>query len=116
MKEYKVTIPDFHPHTVNELIRVHWSKARRFKRGDCDILRHYLKDIPKASGKRSIQVCLVNDARGRKKDPDSIFKSLLDGLVQIGILKDDSDTWLHLQPVTYQHGKKATIITITEVA
>ena len=52
--------------------------------------------VPKASGKRRVSVTILQPAStpGRMPDPDNLLKSLLDALVQAGMLVDDSSKWL----------------------
>jgi len=116
--KYVIQIPKWRPATLNSLITVHWSTANQLKRSDKGMVAHYCKDIPKATGKRLLEVNILMGKKQRKCDPDAFHKSLCDALVACGMLVDDSDKYVTLAPVTQGRPKinwYGTIITLTDI-
>lgn len=75
-------------------------------------------DIPEATGRRRVQLTFQKTMRGNADDPGNLYsrtKALLDALVKLNLLVDDSDQWLDLpRPLQVKGPQKATIITIGE--
>lgn len=117
MTEYTVHIEGWRPHTCNELMKAHWRNANRMKQSDAQMLGTYFYQakIPKATGKRSVAITMTCGV-GRGLDQDAVQKSLLDGLVNTGYLKDDSSIWMEFKGVTIQRGKRiATTIVLGDL-
>jgi len=76
----------------------------------------YNAKVPKAAGKRRVEIVIVLGKGQRAGDPDAYNKSLLDALVRLGYLKDDNRQWLQLESVKFSRAEeKAMIIRITDV-
>lgn len=118
MTAYSVTIPNWHPTTLNALLGKHWGKRGKMKRGDFDIIHYYFLNCPRATQKRRITLKIGLGKKQRGGDPDAYFKSLNDGLVKDGLLKNDSKEWVELAPVEYyrtKDGKPETIIILEDI-
>ncbi len=111
-----VHIPNWHPTRLNQLLNSHWAVAARYKRHDADIIAASVlgAGVPKADrSRRRVSVEIVLGPRQRGGDPDCYWKSLLDGLVKCGLLKDDSKEWLECGEVIFSRGPRpATVIKI----
>lgn len=115
---YEVTIPHWHPTLLNKLLTSHWAAAARMKQGDMQMIGVYLYQakVPKATGKRRVQIEIVLGKGQRAGDPDAYYKTTLDALKRLGHLKDDNRQWLELVPVKFSRAaESATIIRITEL-
>lgn len=113
--EHVIHIPQWRPATLNQLMG-HWSKTHKLKKSDRQIIAHYCKDTPKATGKRRVSLHISLKGRQQKADPDAYWKSLLDALVACGQLINDNDANVELGTVTYDREVQAgTVITLTEV-
>jgi hypothetical protein len=115
---HEFTIPDFLPHTLNELIGVHWGTRSRRKREDRLLIGAYAKlaGIPLAACKRRVAVTLTLAPRQRGADPDAFQKSLGDAMVCAGLLVDDGPRWVEWLPVRYERGpRRATRIEMEDV-
>ena len=97
---HTVIIPQWHPATVNKLLSNRWA-AHKLKKSDKQIISHYFGAIPKADGKRSLQLEIILQRGKRGADPDAYFKSLCDGLVNAGMLTDDNRQGVELLPVEF---------------
>lgn len=106
-------IPDFVPTPLNQLLRS--VKARiRLKRGDREIVCHYAREqeLPQAEGPRRVSVMI--EMPGRRVDPDSVLKSLLDCLVCAGLLVNDSSRWCQLGDVRVEKAAKRRTTVVLE--
>jgi hypothetical protein len=109
-----IHIPNFHPTRLNKLLG-HWRVAARLKKNDRSIIQTYCRGLPAATTKRRVTLTIVLGKRQRGGDPDSYFKSALDGLVHAKQLVDDSKEWCELAPVKYLRGDMATIIELEDI-
>jgi hypothetical protein len=117
MATHTLTVPNWHPARVNELLG-HWRKAHRLKSADRNtvVLEAYRQGVPKARGKRRVHLEIVLGPGQRGADPDAFWKSSLDALVRAGLLVDDRKECVELAPVTFSRGeRKATVITLTDL-
>lgn len=116
MTSYRVVINDWHPTTTNKLLSSHWSKSRKLKAQDAQMIWAYCNRIPKATGRRQLRVVITLAGRGRPPDPDAYFKSLNDALVKNDLLMDDSMKYLELLPIEIKRGiQKSTEINLTDI-
>jgi hypothetical protein len=116
---HTLTIPDWQPHRLNQLLSCHWATRGRLKRQDREMIGTYalLAGIPKAKGKRRVSLLITLGPRQRGADPDAYWKSLLDALVHAGLLVHDSPKWCDLAPVRFQRGRRRqTAIRIEDLA
>jgi Holliday junction resolvase RusA-like endonuclease len=112
-----LTIPNWYPVSLNEMAGYHWSVKARLKRQDVDMIAGYAMQagLRKASCKRYVRIYFHGWHRGRRPDPDNLLKSLLDAMVQAGLLVDDSLTWCEWErPEIIQSTVKQTVITISD--
>ena len=112
-----VTIPEYHPPKLNQLMGGHWSKAARLKKACTAKIRRAMAEagVPVATGKRRIGITIYVSGSGRRPDPDGILKSTLDALKHAGtIIDDDSKRCEWTQPQIL-NGEKRTVITIEDI-
>lgn len=116
MSKHTITILNWQPATINELMRS--VKARiRLKKSDRMIVACFAKNaaIPEAKTKRKIRLLITLGPRQRGADADAYWKSCLDALVQAKLLRGDSKEWVELLPVEYQRGSaRATRIELED--
>lgn len=109
-------IPNWTPATVNQLLGMHWAKARTRKAADRQMIGVYAykAGIPKATGKRHVKLTVIKSGKGRLPDPDAYFKSVLDALKNLGYIIDDSSQWVSWEQPIIERGKQTkTVINIT---
>ncbi len=112
-----ITIPDWHPAKLNELLGS-WRKRERLKKGDRFLVAFYVREcrVPVALGKRRVSLTITLAPRQRAGDPDAYWKSLLDALVICGCLTDDNRQGVILGTVEFVRGPKmSTIITLEDI-
>ena len=113
---YIIQVNNWHPHTLNKLMKAHYHAANRMKSGDAQMIAAYARiaRVPKAVGRRKLEIKI--QATGKFADPDAYYKSVNDALVTLGYLKDDSSKWVEITPTTFVRGKsKATTIILTDL-
>jgi len=110
MAMYEIIIPDWHPVSANKLINSHWAVANKLKKKDKVEIRYASNHIPKALGKRRVELIIELGKGQRALDPDNYQKSLGDALVAAGLLVNDSHKWVVWMPVQYERGKKKTTV------
>jgi hypothetical protein len=108
MSAYVIDIPDFHPTPLNKLLGGHWAKGARKKKADARMVWAYAASaqVPKATGRRSVELTITLAPRQRAFDPDAPWKSLLDALVRCGLLTDDNRQGVELLPIRYERGER----------
>ncbi len=102
---HEIYIPDWHPKRLNELMGAFWATAGKMKKADAAMIAHYSRKLPKATGKRRVELIIEMAPRQRCADVDAHWKSTLDSLVQCGMLKDDNTKWCEISPVQFIRGK-----------
>lgn len=115
---WTVEIPDWHPSTLNNLLKRHWATRARIKKQDEEFILFYslAAGVPKAKGKRRVGQVLTLARRDRRRDNDGAWKTVLDGLVKARMLVDDSPDWVETTEPTYERGRfRKTLIVIEEV-
>ena len=117
MTQYTIHIPRWRPTPLNKLLSGHWSKAARLKKADKHMIWSHSLLVPKATGKRRVDLHVILGPGMRRTDVDSMWKSGLDGLVAAGMLIDDTTEWTELGSVTFGRNKAegSTVITLTEI-
>lgn len=115
MATYTITIPNWRPALLNELMKAHWDTRNKRKKASKNIVRCYTQHLPKAEKKRLVRLCLVLGKGQRKCDVDAPYKDLLDALVAAGMLVDDSPLWCEIAPITFMRGDMATIIQLEDM-
>lgn len=112
MGSFSATIHGWHPASVNRLYSGHWTKRRKLKKADAETILYSLSAVvPRATGRRLLNVTF----HGLRADVDNCLKSLLDGLVGAGLLRDDCPRWLELGKLKAESGKKATTIELIDI-
>lgn len=101
-----IIIYDWHPTLDNRLVGQHWSKVKRMKDADKEIIATYARPFPRARRKRRIHLRIVLAPRQRGGDPTNYWKSLLDALVACGQLVDDSGRWCEAMPPRIERGER----------
>lgn len=115
-RRWTIEIDDYHPIRLNQLIGCHWATVRRRKDSVYRTLRWRSLDIPRAAGRRRVTLRLTLGPRQRAGDPDAYWKALLDACVRLGLLVDDSRTWVELAPVEFERGeRKRTVIELEDI-
>lgn len=115
---YTVTIPYWKPASVNRLINAHWTTGSRAKLEAVQMIATYLykSGVPKATGRRKVDISITQSGRGRTLDPDNLCKVVFDALKSTGYIIDDSSKWLDYTPPVITRGKVTeTTITLTDV-
>lgn len=125
MSVYRLELHGYLPPSANEILRTRsWQKKHRLKKNAERLIWVYnrkagQKAIPKAQGRRSVEIILDKGPRGKTDDPDNLYgrcKFLLDGLVNQGLLLDDSRQYLDLEVRDYAPTtEKRTTITIRDL-
>jgi Holliday junction resolvase RusA-like endonuclease len=101
-----------------QLLSGHWAQAARKKKSDARMVWAYAASaqVPKATGKRSLELTIILEKRQRAADPDAYFKSTCDALVRCGLLTDDNRQGVELLPIKYERGeRKATRIILKDL-
>lgn len=113
---WRAIIPDVPP-SANQFLRTHWGRRAKLKEKFQRLLykAFFGSGVTKAEGKRKVTLILHTK---RQRDYANNFlaadKCILDSLVNLGYLKDDSPKWLELS-LSSQVGTPQTIIEISEV-
>jgi hypothetical protein len=118
LKSWSVEIEKWHPTSVNKLLGRHHMSRHKIKQGDMQMIGVYFYNakVPKATGRRHVAMDIYKSGGGRAPDPDNLFKSVLDALVKLGYLLDDSSKYLTSSwPEIYRAKQKKTVITITDL-
>lgn len=89
---WSAQIDGWRPATDNELHKSVRAEIK-LKRRDREVISTFLGWVPKAVGKRKVQL-IVAKRRRPLPDPANLLKSFNDALVRNGLLKDDSVDWL----------------------
>lgn len=113
-----VTIPDWHPVRLNELMGRNRFVIHKRKKADRELIAFYClqAQIPPAVGLRRITLTIILGPRQRAADPDAYWKSLLDALVQCKALKSDDRFGVECVPVRYERAdRKATVIQLEDL-
>jgi hypothetical protein len=117
---HTIHIPNWLPTSDNKLSGCHWNSARTRKIGDMNMIADcvYKLGIPKAQGKRMVEIVLTigKGKRGRRPDPTNFYKSVMDALVQIDQLIDDNSEYMSHLPTRIEKGEiTSTTIYLTDL-
>lgn len=118
--QWTITLPEWHPPSMNQYVRTHWAVRKR----DLDNLTNEIhlistyQRIPKATTPRAVRIVIQKTPRGKRDDPGNLYarsKAILDALVRCELLLDDDNTSLEaLEVVERRADTKQTLIEITE--
>jgi hypothetical protein len=117
-RTHKLKIDGWRPTSANCWQGCHWSKKHRYKKADREIIAAYAlaAGIPRAAGRRKVDLLITLAPRERSPDPDNLWKSTLDGLVGCGLLINDNPQWLELGSVRFRRGaQRRTEIILRDV-
>jgi hypothetical protein len=105
MPRHLITIPGWRPATVNQLLRTVRGRIR-YKKLDRALITAYgrLAAVPPATVRRRVSAHITLGPGQKAADPDAYWKSLLDALVQAGMLVDDDAEGVEFGPVTFGRG------------
>ncbi len=113
-----LTVPDWLPCPLNDLLRMHWAKRNRVLRIEAEFVAGYarLQHIPRARGKRRVSLRMVLQGQDKVRDADGCWKGILDHLVKARLLIDDSVEFVELGNVTFECGeRRATAIVLEDI-
>jgi Holliday junction resolvase RusA-like endonuclease len=115
MAEHVITLEGALPPSMNELLRMHWSKARKIgKTYEALIAYQGGARIPRAEPgeKRSVRIDLFKGTRGKPDDPSNLdgrAKLILDAMKRLGLIHDDDAE--HCELVIVEHMKSSERLT-----
>ncbi len=112
---YEIKIDNYHPTRLNQLMNVHWSVANKKKKADTLMISACSQHIPKALGKRRVELIIEMGSKQRCADVDAFWKVVLDSLVRCRLLVDDHPKHCEIMPVQFPRGKKSTTIRLHDV-
>lgn len=111
---HQLVLPQFTPTPLNRLMRGRRRDRIRLARGDRDLVAHYAREqeIPRAETPRRVSLVVTMPEGTRRPDPDSLWKSLLDALVEAGLLVNDSARWVELGTIKWDRGERQTTVSL----
>lgn len=114
---WTITVEDWHPPTVNSLMRGHWAKRGRVKKSATYRVTLECKKfaVPVADRKRKVEITVYCPNMSRQPDPDNTLKAVLDGLSHAGAIVDDKSQWCEWTTPVVLKGKKCTVIRISDL-
>lgn len=118
-RRYVLHIDGWLPARVNELYDYHWTRRRKLKARDRDMVQVAVVNakVPWATGKRRVSLTLTFPKGQRMGDIDAYFKSPLDALRHARAIVDDSPAHCELGPVIFNRGAtRRTTIILEDVA
>lgn len=112
---WKFAIPGYLPPSLNTTLRQHWSKRKK----ECQRIDNHFGlakiffGIPNAQCRRRVDLVM----RGTKpRDYDNCWKMLLDSLVRLGLLIDDSAKFVECGKIDFkQRGGKELQVILTDL-
>ena len=112
---HTLVIPNWIPVRLNELMKNRW-RCAELKRQDTAfvILYSRIQGIPRATGKRRVTLEITFGKHAKAGDPDAYNKSLLDALVNAGLLVNDTYNSVEVMPARYFHAKETSTTIILE--
>jgi len=115
MPSWKVVIPVVYP-SANVLLRQHWAKRRSQIGKWAMVLQALMAHVPPASGRR--RFVRITRYGKRELDPANAWtgadKLIVDNLVRLGYLVDDSRRWLTLSVLSRKGQPERTEIEIRD--
>lgn len=116
---WTMELPGWQPCPLNRLLHCHWGTAAKRKALDRDTIAAavLVYGVPPATGKRRVELRIILAKGQRASDPDSFWKSLLDGLTHARAIRDDNRQWCELGPARFARGEDlVTLVTLVDVA
>lgn len=120
MATHVLRIDRWHPAAANQYMWKHWRVASRMKKADCRLveIEAIAQGVPKAEGRRRVDIHIVLKKGQRERDPDAFWKSLNDALKKAGLLTDDNRKGVELGSYTCSRTRDDshwTVVTLTDV-
>lgn len=113
---WTITIPDYLPPSLNELMHCHWRTKHKLKKECLEFVAHYGRHVLPAVGKRRVLLTYLRTVCHKEMDPDNAKKAILDALVKAGILGNDTEEWVECpDPVQSRSSRNETTIVIEEL-
>jgi hypothetical protein len=113
---WRIVIPRWQPYRLNQSRGRHWSVEAKLKKIDRQLIAFYGRGLPMAGCKRSVRLQITLGPKQRGGDPDGYWKGLLDNLVELGHLVDDSRKWCVCLPVEFVRGEsRSTTIELRDL-
>lgn len=115
---WEMTILNFQPVTLNDLLKLQHMKRHTRKQHDYAVImaEALIQGVPEATCKRRVSLRLILGKGQRGADPDAYWKCLFDALVACRLLIDDSGPWVEQGTVEFDRGsRKATVILLEDL-
>jgi len=108
---YSLFLKEFKIKSLNPMLDMHWSVRMKYKNACYDALTlSGMTEVPKTFERRSVDFERIIPPGGKSMDEyenlPSGFKYILDGIVKMGWLHDDSPKWLEKGEVTQRKVKE----------
>ena len=109
-------IPKFWPARLNQYLGRHWAIGHKKKKEDRAMIYVEMRrqNVSRAEGKRRVSLILVMGPQNRRADPDACLKSLLDALVETGLLLSDDERHLEIGCYHSEKGPEMATVIILE--
>jgi len=120
MATHVLKLDAWHPVRLNRFTDRHWTVRSRLKKADRKriAMEAAIQGVPKAEGRRRVDLLIVLAKGQRAPDSDAFDKALRDSLVHAGLLTDDNREGLEDGEVAFERTRDAshwTVITLTDV-
>lgn len=116
--KWRLEVPDFITPSYNEFRKLHWAKQEKLEKTWMLLLISAgVRDIPTV-WKKKRKVTIWRESPGRVDKPNiwtPIDKLILDNLVRLDILVDDSQEWAEIEAYPVRKKPKRMVIEIEEM-
>lgn len=115
--EYTLDIDGWVPASDNNA-KQYWTVWHRLKTADKEMVKVHAANanIPKATGKRRLEIQFYFLKRGRPYDSSNLLKSLFDALKSAELIVDDADQYLEYEVLPPIRGdRKRTVLRFVEI-
>ena len=111
-----LSIPDWRPTTLDKLLYATVRDRIHLKKEDRTFIAFYAKNlcIPKATGRRRVTLEIGLTGRQKEADIDAYQKTVLDALVECGLLLGDTRAEAEWGGVSYSRGESFTAICLED--
>lgn len=118
MAAQMLEINGWQPTTTNRLLRANRYERSRLIYQDAEMILRFAQShgIIRAVARRRVTLVIRYNqhTKSGRVDPDALYKSGLDGLVQAGLLVDDDHEWCELGTPRYEIAQRKGIVFILE--
>lgn len=111
---WTVKVANWHPASDNLRARG-WKAFAAAKKRDRAVIRDWLVSyarVPRATGRRRLSAWVTK--RGPLVDGQNLWKSLADGLVNVGLLVDDGPDWFEAGLIAVARGAEVSTVLLLE--